>query len=204
MDVATAIRTRRSARDYSSRPVPASVLRDLIAAASWAPSAMNAQSWCFSVVTDTALLDDISRQAKAWLLDSVQDMPRPGHFRDLLSDPHFQLFYNAPALVVISATGGKDTVALLVVSQVVLSMQLPFAIFPLMMVTSSRMRMGDYANPLWVKVVGYAICSVIAVLNVYLLWQTIGPVWVGVMVGVAVVFAGYVWVSERRTIAARS
>ena len=103
MDVATAIRTRRSARDYSSRAVPASVLRDLIAAASWAPSAMNAQSWCFSVVTDTALLDDISRQAKAWLLDSVQDMPRPGPFRDLLSDPHFQLFYNAPALVVISS-----------------------------------------------------------------------------------------------------
>ena len=43
-----------------------------------------------------------------------------------------------PALVVISATGGRDTVGLLVVSQVVLSMQLPFAIFPLMMVTSSR------------------------------------------------------------------
>ena len=108
-----------------------------------------------------------------------------------------------PALVVISASGGKDTVALLVVSQVVLSMQLPFAIFPLMMVTSSRARMGDYANPLWVKVVGYAICSVIAVLNVYLLWQTIGPVWVGVMAAVVVVFAGYVWVSERRAAAER-
>jgi manganese transport protein len=104
-----------------------------------------------------------------------------------------------PALVVISATGGKDTVALLVVSQVVLSMQLPFAIFPLMMVTSSRARMGDYANPAWVKVVGYAICSVIAVLNVYLLWQTIGPVWVGVMAAVVVVFAVYVWLSERRS-----
>ncbi|TPG54330.1 Nramp family divalent metal transporter [Sphingomonas glacialis] len=108
-----------------------------------------------------------------------------------------------PALVVISATGGKDTVALLVVSQVVLSMQLPFAIFPLMMVTSSRARMGDYANPLWVKVVGYAICSVIAALNVYLLWETIGPVWVGVMAAVVVVFAGYVWVSERRVAAGR-
>ncbi|MEG3174809.1 Nramp family divalent metal transporter [Sphingomonas sp. RB3P16] len=97
-----------------------------------------------------------------------------------------------PALIVISATGGKDTVELLVVSQVVLSMQLPFAIFPLMMVTSSRKRMGAYANPLWVKVLGYAICSVIAALNVYLLWETIGPLWVGVMLAVMLAFAAYV------------
>lgn len=97
-----------------------------------------------------------------------------------------------PALVVIWATGGKDTVALLVISQVVLSMQLPFAIFPLMMVTSSRARMGVYVNPLWVKLVGYAICAVIAGLNIYLLWQTIGAVWVGAMAGACVGFAGYV------------
>ncbi|WP_010164072.1 Nramp family divalent metal transporter [Sphingomonas sp. PAMC 26617] len=97
-----------------------------------------------------------------------------------------------PALIVISATGGKDTVELLVVSQVVLSMQLPFAIFPLMMVTSSRARMGEYANPLWVKLLGFAICSVIAGLNVYLLWETIGPLWVGVMAAAMLGFAGYV------------
>ena len=97
-----------------------------------------------------------------------------------------------PALVVISATGGKDTVELLVISQVVLSMQLPFAIFPLMMVTSSRARMGEYANPWWVKVLGYAICTVIAGLNVYLLWQTIGPVWVCAIAAVMLGFAAYV------------
>ena len=97
-----------------------------------------------------------------------------------------------PALIVISATGGKDTVELLVVSQVVLSMQLPFAIFPLMLATSSREQMGEYANPGWVKVLGYAICTVIAVLNVYLLWQTIGPVWVGAMAAGFIGFTGYV------------
>ena len=97
-----------------------------------------------------------------------------------------------PALIVISATGGKDTVELLVVSQVVLSMQLPFAIFPLMMVTSNRERMGEYANPLWVKVLGYAICTVIAALNVYLLWETIGPLWVGAGVAAMLGFAGWV------------
>ena len=97
-----------------------------------------------------------------------------------------------PALVVISATGGKDTVELLVISQVVLSMQLPFAIFPLMMVTSSRLRMGEYANPWWVKLLGYAICTVIAGLNVYLLWETIGPVWVCAGVAAMLGFAGWV------------
>ena len=106
-----------------------------------------------------------------------------------------------PALVVISATGGKDTVELLVVSQVVLSMQLPFAIFPLMMVTSSHDRMGDYANPGWVKVVGYAICSVIAGLNVYLLWATIGPMWVGAIAAVMLGFAAWVRFGWRRATA---
>ena len=97
-----------------------------------------------------------------------------------------------PALVVISATGGRDTVTLLVVSQVVLSMQLPFAIFPLVMVTSSRARMGEHVNPRWVSILGYAICTVIAGLNVYLLWQTIGPLWVGAAGAAMLGFA--VWV----------
>jgi manganese transport protein len=60
------------------------------------------------------------------------------------------------------------------------------------MVTSSRARMGDYANPLWVKLIGYSICSVIAGLNVYLLWETIGPVWVGAIAAVMLAFTGYV------------
>jgi len=100
-----------------------------------------------------------------------------------------------PAVVVISATGGRDTVELLVVSQVVLSMQLPFAIFPLMMVTSSHERMGAHANGVWVKALGYAICTVIAVLNVYLLWATIGAVWLGALAAAGVAFA--LWVHLR-------
>ena len=102
-----------------------------------------------------------------------------------------------PALIVISATGGKDTVQLLVISQVVLSMQLPFAVFPLMMVTSSAKRMGEFANPLWVKVVGFSVCTFIAGLNVYLLWDTIGPVWVGLAAALMGGFA--LWVRLRRT-----
>lgn len=98
-----------------------------------------------------------------------------------------------PALIMISASGGKNTVQLLVISQVVLSMQLSFAIFPLMMFTSDPKRMGEFVNPLWVKIVGYAVCTLIAALNVYLLFDKIGPLWLGLIIAVMLGFA--VWVT---------
>jgi len=97
-----------------------------------------------------------------------------------------------PAVILIAISGGKNTVGLLVFSQVVLSMQLPFAIFPLMRFTSDAKLMGEFKNPLWVKIVGYAVCSLIAGLNIYLLYQTIGILWLGVVVAVGVAFT--LWV----------
>jgi len=97
-----------------------------------------------------------------------------------------------PALVIVSGTGGKDTVQLLVISQVVLSMQLPFAIFPLMMLTSDKAKMGAFANGRLVQVVGYSICAVIASLNVYLLWSVIGSLWLGLLAAAMIGFAAWV------------
>lgn len=98
-----------------------------------------------------------------------------------------------PALILISMSGGKNTVQLLIMSQVVLSMQLSFAIFPLMMFTSDAQRMGQFVNPLPVKVIGYLVCTVIAGLNIYLLYQTIGAFWLGVL---AAAMAGFtIWVT---------
>ncbi len=97
-----------------------------------------------------------------------------------------------PAVLLISATGGKNSNDLLVLSQVVLAMQLSFAIFPLLMFTSDRRRMGEFANPLWIKVVGYAICTTIAALNIWLLWSRVGAFWVGVLAAVMALFS--VWV----------
>jgi manganese transport protein len=77
-----------------------------------------------------------------------------------------------PAIVLIVMTGGKDTVNLLLLSQVVLSMQLSFAIFPLVMFTSDKRKMGEFANGPLVQIVGYLIGTVIASLNLYLLWET--------------------------------
>ena len=97
-----------------------------------------------------------------------------------------------PAVVLISGSGGRDTVALLVFSQVVLSMQLPFAIFPLMRFTSDPALMGEFVNGRWTKLAGYTTSVLIAVLNAALLWQAIGTAWSLAVVGVALGFA--IWV----------
>lgn len=97
-----------------------------------------------------------------------------------------------PAIIMITAKGGSGTMDLVVLSQVVLSMQLAFAIFPLMMFTSDRRRMGDYANPLWLKVSGYGVCIIIALLNLQLILEKIGPVWLGAGAAFAVGFAAWV------------
>jgi manganese transport protein len=52
-------------------------------------------------------------------------------------------------------------------------MQLSFAIFPLVMFTSDRKKMGEFVNPLWLKLAGYGVCFLIAGLNVYLLYATV-------------------------------
>lgn len=103
MNVLQAIRERRAVRDFKPEPVCAGMLHQLVSAASWAPSAMNEQPWLFTIVTDRTVLDDISRRAKTWMLENLPAMPRRAHFRDILADPDFHIFYNAPCLVVISA-----------------------------------------------------------------------------------------------------
>jgi nitroreductase len=107
MEVLTAIRQRRAVRHYKPDAVPAGLLRRIIVAASWAPSAMNEQLWRFTVVTGRPLLDEISAQSKVWMLGGLAALPRPDHFHDLLSDPTFDIFYRAPALVVISAPAAR-------------------------------------------------------------------------------------------------
>jgi manganese transport protein len=77
-----------------------------------------------------------------------------------------------PAVVVILMYGEQGTGPLLILSQVILSLQLPFAVFPLVMFTSERAKMGPFASPGWVKVLAWIVPIVIAALNVYLLYQT--------------------------------
>jgi manganese transport protein len=70
-----------------------------------------------------------------------------------------------PAVVVISLKGEEGSYDLLILSQVILSLQLPFAILPLIRITSERQIMGVFANKMWMKVLAWTIALIIAGLN---------------------------------------
>src|SRR2546430_1026183 len=77
-----------------------------------------------------------------------------------------------PAVIVTIISGEKGTTNLLVLSQVILSLQLSFAVFPLVMFTSDKLKMGEFVNGAAVKWVSWFVASVIALLNGWLLMQT--------------------------------
>ncbi len=80
-----------------------------------------------------------------------------------------------PSIAVIWYFGEGSATSLLVLSQVVLSIQLSFAVIPLVMFTSDKRQMGEFVNPAWLKALAWAIAIVIAVLNVYLIVTTFFP-----------------------------
>jgi len=73
-----------------------------------------------------------------------------------------------PAALTIYISGDQATYQLIILSQVILSMQLPFAIIPLVHFTSDRQRMGMFANPAWVKGLAWTTAIVIVGLNAWL------------------------------------
>ncbi len=77
-----------------------------------------------------------------------------------------------PAIIVVALYGERGTGPLLILSQVILSLQLSFAVFPLVVFTSDRAKMGPFVNPLWLNVLAWLVAVIIAVLNVYLLYTT--------------------------------
>ncbi|HWM24246.1 MAG TPA: Nramp family divalent metal transporter [Chthoniobacterales bacterium] len=77
-----------------------------------------------------------------------------------------------PAVIVTIISGESGTAQLLVLSQVILSLQLSFAVFPLVMFTSDKLKMGEFVNPLWIKLLAWVVAVVIASLNAWLLILT--------------------------------
>jgi manganese transport protein len=80
-----------------------------------------------------------------------------------------------PAVLVIGIFGEGKTTQLLVASQVVLSMQLGFAVWPLVRFTGEKAKMGEFANGLVVKILGWTTAIIIISLNVKLLFDTFMP-----------------------------
>jgi manganese transport protein len=80
-----------------------------------------------------------------------------------------------PAVLVIGIFGEGKTTQLLIASQVVLSMQLGFAVWPLLRFTDEKAKMGEFVNRLWLKILGWTTAAIIIVLNVKLLFDTFMP-----------------------------
>lgn len=78
-----------------------------------------------------------------------------------------------PALIVALLSGERGTSELLVLSQVVLSLQLSFAVVPLVLFTSDRAKMGRFVNPGWLRIMAWSVAGIIIALNGYLLWDTV-------------------------------
>lgn len=109
--VMQALHERRSVRGYTAEPIDDATLDQLLDAAIWAPSAVNAQPWAFGIVRNRALLHRYSELAKAiYLADPpVPELPAMPelvlrHLRELVSQPGYDLFHGASTLVTIYAT----------------------------------------------------------------------------------------------------
>jgi manganese transport protein len=98
-----------------------------------------------------------------------------------------------PAVIVILISGNQGTFKLLILSQVVLSLQLPFAIIPLIHFTSDRKKMGSFINPLWVKILAWLVAATIVVLNFKLVYDSIvdwmsGENWIIILIIPVLIF----------------
>ncbi|MEO6695173.1 MAG: Nramp family divalent metal transporter [Ignavibacteria bacterium] len=77
-----------------------------------------------------------------------------------------------PAFIITWLYGEKGSTSLLILSQVILSMQLSFAVVPLVQFTSDKKKMGEFVNKPWLKITVYIISIIIICFNIYLLYQT--------------------------------
>ncbi|MFB3786836.1 MAG: Nramp family divalent metal transporter [bacterium] len=97
-----------------------------------------------------------------------------------------------PAALAIAVFGEQASYQLLILSQVVLSLQLPFAIIPLVHFTNDRAKMGRFANRGWIRGLAWIAAAVITALNGQLIWEELESWWVmggwiGAAVGIGVV-----------------
>jgi manganese transport protein len=78
-----------------------------------------------------------------------------------------------PAFIVTILYGERGIANLLLLSQVILSMQLSFAVIPLILFTNDRHKMGSFVNGIGTKIMAWAVAAIILILNLYLLYDTL-------------------------------
>lgn len=101
------------------------------------------------------------------VMEGFLDIKLPAWVRRLVT----RLVAIVPAILVTWLYGAGETGKLLILSQVILGLQLPFAIVPLVMFTASRSKMGEMVAPRWLTVIAALIAAIIIVLNIKLLFD---------------------------------
>lgn len=97
---------RRSVRDYSDKEVSDEVIKEIIRAGTYAPTAVNKQPWRFVVVKNRQLIEEYDERAKKAFLAAYKDTDNPDLVRyvQYLSKPTTRLFYGAPVLILVFAS----------------------------------------------------------------------------------------------------
>jgi len=106
MDVMEAIYQRRSVRAYTDQPVDKATVEALIKAATYAPSSMNEQPWAFAVIQDPRKLASWSERIKAHVLKRLKPDSPMAKYREMLSNPDYDVFHRAGTLIIICARPG--------------------------------------------------------------------------------------------------
>jgi nitroreductase len=105
------IYARRAVREYLPDDIPDETIKELIKAGVYAPSALNEQPWRFVVIKDRGLMKKCSDRAKKLWQESIKELMSEENREliELASDTGFNIFYDAPVLVLIFSRPGADS-----------------------------------------------------------------------------------------------
>lgn len=95
------IKSRISCRSFTEHDLKREEINELINKATWVPSGSNNQPWHFVVISDRDKLKSYSDAAKTAWLATLEDNPHMHQYKEFIRDPNYNIFYNAPALVIV-------------------------------------------------------------------------------------------------------
>lgn len=112
MDFFDLLKTRRAVRDYQEKQVSSDLLMEIIQDACLAPSGGNRQSWRFIVVNDRDTIGRLSEESRSNLVAELDrdSAPWARRYEKALRNPRFNVFYNAPSLVIVCGEKGSHSV----------------------------------------------------------------------------------------------
>lgn len=101
MNITECINNRRSSRSFTSQEVSHDMIHQLITLGTKAATGSYGQPWGFVIITDKRELNNLSDEAKKYMLENFDDFPYFHQYEDWLKDKKFSIFYGAPCLLII-------------------------------------------------------------------------------------------------------